>query len=194
MHAIVTTPAEPPDPCHSSAITLAALADPMAAAFPITSVGRLPRQLFRGLLDVHSRYGLHTHRVAKRPFPPRASAVWLPTRPSRLLRGVMTTSPTGLSPAGLQRPFTAHDVNSYGRKLYTSPFRSRTRPRSVPLRELLLAQSPFRSPVPFPGQAMTIAHCSFPQSCPFSVPELRCNPLRQMARRLGLPDRTEKNL
>jgi hypothetical protein len=113
MHAIVTTPAEPPDPCHSSAITLAALADPMAAAFPITSVGRLPRQLFRGLLDVHSRYGLHTHRVAKRPFPPRASAVWLPTRPSRLLRGVMTTSPTGLSPAGLQRPFTAHDVNSF---------------------------------------------------------------------------------
>ena len=33
----------------------------MAAAFPVTSAGRLPHSLFRGLLDVHSRYGLHTH-------------------------------------------------------------------------------------------------------------------------------------
>jgi hypothetical protein len=36
----------------------------MAAAFPIMSLGRLPRYLFRGLLDVHWRYGLHTHRIA----------------------------------------------------------------------------------------------------------------------------------
>ena len=34
------------------------------AAFPIPLLGRLPHYLFRGLLDVHSRYGLRTRRVA----------------------------------------------------------------------------------------------------------------------------------
>jgi hypothetical protein len=38
---------------------------PMTAAFPETLAGRLPRQNFRGLLGVHSRYGLPARGIAK---------------------------------------------------------------------------------------------------------------------------------
>ena len=41
------------------------LASPEAAAFPEIQAGRLPHYPFRGLLDVHSRYGLHTRRATK---------------------------------------------------------------------------------------------------------------------------------
>jgi hypothetical protein len=37
---------------------------PSAAAFPEQRAGRLLHCLFRGLLSVHSRYGLPAHRVA----------------------------------------------------------------------------------------------------------------------------------
>ncbi len=49
-HAIAITPAGPVEIRRS-------LARP-AAAFPIGQAGRLPHYLFRGLLGVHSRYGL----------------------------------------------------------------------------------------------------------------------------------------
>ena len=37
----------------------------MTAAFPVMSAGRLPRHFFRGLLGVHSRYGLPARRTAE---------------------------------------------------------------------------------------------------------------------------------
>ena len=37
---------------------------PFASAFPETGAGRLLHHCFRGLLSVHSRYGLHARRVA----------------------------------------------------------------------------------------------------------------------------------
>jgi len=37
---------------------------PSASAFPERKAGRLLHYPFRGLLSVHSRYGLHAHRVA----------------------------------------------------------------------------------------------------------------------------------
>jgi hypothetical protein len=37
---------------------------PSASAFPVRKAGRLLHHPFRGLLSVHSRYGLHAHRVA----------------------------------------------------------------------------------------------------------------------------------
>ena len=39
--------------------------DPETAAFPVMLAGRLPHQRFRGLLSVHSRYGLPARRVAR---------------------------------------------------------------------------------------------------------------------------------
>jgi hypothetical protein len=56
------------------------------AAFPEIWAGRLPRYLFRGLLGVHSRYGLPARRVAyKRPSASKASTASLPPQPLRLL-------------------------------------------------------------------------------------------------------------
>ena len=57
MHAVATTPAGPLGP-------LAHL-PPAAAAFPVSQSGRLPHCPFRGLLSVHSRYGLHGRQVAQ---------------------------------------------------------------------------------------------------------------------------------
>ncbi|NYF54122.1 hypothetical protein [Tunturiibacter gelidoferens] len=39
------------------------LSSPTMAAFPDFWAGRLPHCVFRGLLSVHSRYGLHTCQV-----------------------------------------------------------------------------------------------------------------------------------
>ena len=55
MHAVANTPAE-------SWGAHCALFPPMAA-FPDFWAGRLPHCVFRGLLSVHSRYGLHTCQV-----------------------------------------------------------------------------------------------------------------------------------
>ncbi len=38
---------------------------PVTAAFPVFTAGRLPHRAFRGLLSVHSRYGLPARGVAK---------------------------------------------------------------------------------------------------------------------------------
>jgi hypothetical protein len=47
--------------------------------------GRLPHQSFRGLLGVHSRYGLHARQIPKELFTPEASAASLPPRLLQLL-------------------------------------------------------------------------------------------------------------
>jgi hypothetical protein len=51
---------------------------PSTSAFPETGAGRHLHHCFRGLLSVHSRYGLHARQVALRLSAPEASAVSLP--------------------------------------------------------------------------------------------------------------------
>jgi hypothetical protein len=53
------------------------------------------RNSFRGLLSVHSRYGLHARGVAKRPFPSKAPTALLPPLPFRLLPGGANQFPGG---------------------------------------------------------------------------------------------------
>src|SRR6266481_5955658 len=79
---------------------------PLSAAFPVKKSGRLLQSLFRGLLSVHSRYGLHARGVAKRPFTPRAPTALLPPLPPRLLPGGANQFPGGsctVAPAVVQR-------------------------------------------------------------------------------------------
>ena len=66
-----------------------------SAAFPVKKPGRLLQLLFRGLLSVHSRYGLHARRVAKRPSTPKAPTALLPPLPLRLLPGGTNQFPGG---------------------------------------------------------------------------------------------------
>jgi hypothetical protein len=76
-HAVAITPVGPRG--------AGSLALPPTSAFPIPLPGRLPRCDFRGLLGVHSRYGLPARGAAWRPFASKASAVSLPPLPLRLL-------------------------------------------------------------------------------------------------------------
>src|ERR1039457_4340103 len=68
---------------------------PSPAAFPVKKSGRLLQLFFRGLLSVHSCYGLHARRVAKRPSPPKAPTASLPPLPLRLLPGGANQFPVG---------------------------------------------------------------------------------------------------
>ena len=79
------------------------------AAFPVIQAGRLPRCPSRGLIDVHSRYGLSARQVALRqPSTPEASMASLPPPPLRLLPAGATPCRAGLAPAENARLFTAH--------------------------------------------------------------------------------------
>jgi hypothetical protein len=95
---------------------------PATAAFPVSVAGRLPHYPFRGLLSVHSRYGLPARGVAKRPFSSKAPTVSLPPPPLRLL------------PAGTTRVA--------GRELH--PLRIDTFPRRTQKVGLSPADSAFR--------------------------------------------------
>src|SRR4029079_19175763 len=75
--------------------SLFARLSPSTAAFPVKKSGRLLQLFFRGLLSVHSRYGLHARRVAKRPFPSKAPTASLPPLSLRLLPGGANQFPGG---------------------------------------------------------------------------------------------------
>src|ERR1035438_1529602 len=83
--------------------TLFARLSPLPAAFPVKQEGRLLQLLFRGLLSVHSRYGLHARGVAKRPFTPRAPTASLPRCRLDCFRVERTSSRAGVAPAEVQR-------------------------------------------------------------------------------------------
>ena len=69
---------------------------PAAAAFPISVVGRLPHRYFRGLLDIHFRYGLPVRGTAMQSFPSKAPTVSFPPPPLQLLPAEATKLPDGI--------------------------------------------------------------------------------------------------
>ena len=89
LHAIAITPAGPMKLVRSSISIVCGL--------PVKKSGRLLRLFFRGLLSVHSSYGLHARGVAKRPFPSKATTTSLPPLPLRLLPGGANQFPGGRS-------------------------------------------------------------------------------------------------
>jgi len=75
--------------------SMLARVSPSTAAFPVKKSGRLLQLLFRGLLSVHSCYGLHARRVTKRPSTSKAPTASLPPLPLRLLPGGANQFPGG---------------------------------------------------------------------------------------------------
>src|ERR1700730_17705447 len=86
----------------------------------------LLQSLFRGLLSVHSRYGLHARGVAKRPFTPRAPTALLPPLPPRLLPGGANQFPGGNCTRCSPAPFTAHCYAKNPLRFSRSPLLSLT--------------------------------------------------------------------
>jgi len=85
------------------------LVAPSTSAFPTLQLGRLLHYIFRGLLSVHSRYNLQTHRVALcDPFHQRLQRLCYLHRCSDCYRVERSSSRAGLSPAVDQHLFTAH--------------------------------------------------------------------------------------
>jgi hypothetical protein len=82
--------------------------EPSTAALPVKKSGRLLQLFFRGLLSVHSRYGLHARRVAKRPSTPKAPTASLPPLSLRLLPGGANQFTGGSFTRCSPSPFTAH--------------------------------------------------------------------------------------
>src|SRR5512135_1010486 len=60
-HAVANTPVGPLVHVASRGLPPSS---PVTAAFPVFAAGRLPRYAFRGLLSVHSRYGLPARGIA----------------------------------------------------------------------------------------------------------------------------------
>src|SRR6476646_590301 len=96
---------------------------PPTSTFPTLQLGRLLHHIFRGLLSVHSRYGLQTRRVALcDPLHRRLRRLCYLHRRSDCCRVERSSSRAGLSPAVDQRLFTAHRKISISLKMPAGGF------------------------------------------------------------------------
>ena len=78
---------------------------PTTAAFPDFMAGRLPRHHFRGLLDIHSRYGLSTRCTAERYIGLEGSDGFVTSTAAPIASGWSDrVSRAGLAPAGMTLP------------------------------------------------------------------------------------------
>jgi len=78
-------------------------------------VGRLPRLSFRGLLSVHSRFGLHLRQVATATFSTEDSDGFVASAAASIAAGWNDPCRTGLSPVRRQTPFQGvHELSKNG--------------------------------------------------------------------------------
>ena len=89
---------------------------PVGAAFPEFPAGRLLHGVFRGLLSVHSRYGLHAREVTKRdPFHRSTSTALLPPPSLRLLPAERPVAGRESHPLKID---AFHDIREFKRYLW----------------------------------------------------------------------------
>jgi hypothetical protein len=93
---------------------------PSSSAFPESEAGRPLHYAFRGLLSVHSRYGLHAHRVAYATFSTEGFSSFVASATAPVATGWNEPAPgRDFSPAEDQRLFTAHsDFSVYQELTY----------------------------------------------------------------------------
>jgi len=90
---------------------LLSLVSPTMPAFPVLLPGRLPHHTFRGLLSVHSCYGLHARRVPYRTLYTRGFSRFVTSTAAPVATGRSESCRAGFAPAGKQRLCTAHNYN-----------------------------------------------------------------------------------
>jgi len=99
-HAVTNTPAEPQAALRSHS--------PVTTAFPVLTPGRLPHHPFRGLLSVHSHYGLHGRQVPYKTLYTRGFSRFVTSTAAPVATGRSESCRTGFAPAERQRLGTAH--------------------------------------------------------------------------------------
>jgi len=82
------------------------------AAFPDITAGRLPHHGFRGLLSVHSHYGLHIHQVTFMTIYTGGFSRFVTSTTAPIVTGWNETCRAGFAPAGRLCLFTAHTILS----------------------------------------------------------------------------------
>ena len=87
---------------------LVSLASPETTAFPEIRAGRLPHYPFRGLLDVYSRYGLHTRRATKVALYTEELFSRTPCTAAPIATGWSDSCRMGFAPTGRPCLCTAH--------------------------------------------------------------------------------------
>ena len=100
-HAVTNTPAEPQAAFRSHS--------PVTTAFPVLTPGRLPHHPFRGLLSVHSHYGLHGRQVPYKTLYTRGFSRFVTSTAAPVATGRSESCRTGFAPAERQRLGTAHE-------------------------------------------------------------------------------------
>ena len=92
---------------------------PVGAAFPVFTAGRLLHYMFRGLLSVHSRYGLHARQVTRcDPFHRSTSTTLLPPPSLRLLPAERPVAGRDLHPLKID---ALHGIRENGKVLFREP-------------------------------------------------------------------------
>ena len=82
---------------------------PVTPAFPVNSPGRLLHHSFRGLLSVHSHYGLHGRQVPFRTLYTKGFSRFVTSSSAPVASGRNEIYRAGFAPAGIQRLCTAHE-------------------------------------------------------------------------------------
>jgi len=82
--------------------------EPATAAFPIPLLGRLPHPMFRGLLGVHSRYGLPTRGTAFAVLYIEGFGSFVASTTAPIATGWNDTCRVGIAPTEDRRLRTAH--------------------------------------------------------------------------------------
>ncbi len=102
-HAVTNTPAEPQTALRSPS--------PGTTAFPVLTPDRLPHYRFRGLLGLHSHYGLHVRQVPYRTLYTRGFSRFVTSTTAPVAIGRSDSCRAGFAPAERQRLGTAHVNN-----------------------------------------------------------------------------------
>ncbi len=80
------------------------------SAFPEIMAGRLPHHVFRGLLSVHSRYGLHTRQVTFMTLYTGGFSRFVTSTTAPIATGWNESCRAGFAPAGKPCLCTAHMI------------------------------------------------------------------------------------
>src|ERR1700730_4049990 len=93
---------------------VAPLREPVTAAFPIPLLGRLPHSMFRGLLGVHSRYGLPARGTALTVLSIGGFGSFVASTTAPIATGWNDSCRVGIAPTEDRRLGTAHKEEMVG--------------------------------------------------------------------------------